>query len=241
MQIESWFIHTWYEDIYYEKSILPWVPCRTLILHGAWKSDITRTTALRECLYMRWIPTLALDFSWHGRSSSNQISSIQKKISEAQEIGIKLLDSTERITIIWFSMSGEISLRLTQYFDVEKLALFAPGIYHREAIDIHFWDWFSALIRTHESWKNHDLERILLNYSGSIYLLTPEHDEVIPEWVNDEIMSVGKKVHKKRIIIPWAPHMIWKWMNENPERIDEILDQIGIWYSNTPITWPKNI
>jgi uncharacterized protein len=228
MQFIHWFNKIWNEDIYYEKSILPWVPCKTLVLHGAGKSDITRMSALREALHERWIPTLAIDFSWHGQSTHHEDGSIQKRISEARAIAQKFLDTTMDIQIIGFSMSGEVAMRLTEYFNMRSIILFAPGIYDKNAINIPFWEKFSQMIRNHESWRNHDLANILEKYEWSLYLCTPELDHVIPEWVNDEIMSVAPKAYKKRIIIQSAPHMVGKWMNEHPEMIDAILDQIHI-------------
>lgn len=224
--MQKWFIPVWIEDIYFEKSILPWVQCKTLVLHGAGKSDMTCMSALRNALYDRWIPTLALDFSWHWQSSHHEVSSIRKRISEAVQVAEKFLDTFQDIQIIGFSMSGEVAMRLTEYFSVSNIILFAPGIYDIGAIDIPFWDTFSETIRRNESWRNHDLGNILENYEWSLYLCTPEYDDVIPEWVNDEIMAIAPKSHKERIIIPWAPHMVGKWMNEHPEEIVPILEKI---------------
>ncbi len=216
------------ESIYYEKYVIDWTPCRTLVLHGAWASDITRTTGLRNALYKKWIPTLVLDFSWHGKSSSNEVSSIRKRIIEAREVAYKYLDVDTEIQIVGFSMSGEVAIRLTEDFEVRHITLFAPGIYHHEAIDIPFWEAFSSVIRTPESWKQSNITEILAEYKGFLFLLTPENDNVIPEWVNDIIMQSAPLANKKRIVIPGAPHMIGKWMNENPERIEDILPRLQL-------------
>ncbi len=202
MHFTHWFHQMEKESIYYEKSLIDRAPCRTLVLHGAWTWDTTRTRALREALFERGIPTLAIDFSWHGKSSWHEALSIRKRISEAREIAEEYLDTIESLQIIGFSMSGEVAIRLTEFFSVRSLVLFAPGIYHHEAIDIPFWEKFSEAIRKHESWKNHGLSRILEEYTGSIFLLTPEYDTVIPWWVNDQIMSVAPKANKKRRLLP---------------------------------------
>lgn len=222
------FLEVWNESIYYEKYTISWTPCRTLVLHGAWASDITRTTWLREALYEKWIPTLALDFSWHGKSSSNEVSSIRKRIDEAREVAHRYLDVDTEIQIIGFSMSGEVAIRLTEDFEVRHITLFAPGIYHHEAIDIPFWDAFSTILRTPESWKKSKIPAILAEYRGFLFLLTPEYDNVIPEGVNDIIMQSAPLAHKKRIIISDAPHMIGKWMNQNPDRIQDFLDRLQL-------------
>ena len=113
------------------------IPCATLVLHGAGQGESSRTLALRHSLFHHGIPTLAIDFSGHGKSSQNKPLSIRKRINEARE-AIHLLDTTTDISIIGFSMSGEVSLRLAQGRSVRNIFLFAPGVYHSDAIDIPF-------------------------------------------------------------------------------------------------------
>lgn len=228
MTLKKNFCQIWQESIYYEKYIIQWIPCRTMVLHGAWSSDITRTSALRKALYEKWIPNLAIDFSWHGDSSSHAPSSIRKRINEAREIAYRYLDMDREIQIIWFSMSGEVAIRLTEVFEVRNLVLFAPWIYHHQAIDIPFWKTFSTLIRDEESWRKSRVSEILEGYRGFLFLLTPEYDRVIPEWVNEIIMECAPMAYKERIIIKDAPHMIWKWMNENPERIQDFIHKLQL-------------
>lgn len=228
MNIQKGFYPIGVESIYYEKSQIDSTPCSIIVLHGAGKSDITRMFALRRCLFERGILTLALDFSWHGQSTHNEPGSIKKRILEARELMNIFLDTKENIQVIGFSMSWEVVIRLTEYFDIQNIILFAPGIYHKDVIDIPFWERFSEMIRRNESWKNHDMNRILENYEGNIILVIPEHDNVIPEWVNEEIMSVAPRAYKKRITIDWAPHLLGKWLNENPEKVSTVIDQINI-------------
>ncbi len=222
--MESWFFSSWKEELYFERLRVWKNPVSTLVLHGAWTWDTTRTSALRNSLAIQGISTLAIDFSGHGKSKNNSFLSIQKRIEEAKE-AIHLLDSTENITLIGFSMSGEVCIRLTEYFSVANIILFAPGIYHRDAIDVHFWTDFSSIIRQYESWKNTDVDSILNRYEWSLLLITPELDIVIPEWVNTIILS-NHHAKNKRIVVSDAPHMIWKWMNENKDRAQELATEI---------------
>ncbi len=99
---------------------------------------------------------MAIDFSGHGKSSQNFICSIKKRVSEAKD-AIALLDIDINICLIGFSMSGEVSIRLTEYTSIQNLVLFAPGIYHQDVIDIPFGPTFSQAIRTHESWRNNSI------------------------------------------------------------------------------------
>ncbi len=223
--MESWFFASGDEVIYFEKMISPVSKVTALVLHGAGQSDSSRTLAFRESLLEEWISTLAIDFSGHGRSTHNTKWSIQKRIQEAQE-AIWLLGSSDWITLIGLSMSGEVCIRLTQIASIAHLVLLAPGIYHRNAIDIPFGNDFSNLIRQNESWKEAKIRDILLWYTGTILLFTPENDTIIPEWVNHLIMDSAPNSRKKRIIIEWAPHMIGKWMNENPNRAKLIASQV---------------
>ncbi len=228
MKIKQWYIQVWQESLYYEKTMIEWVPCQTLILHGAGESDITRTMALRQALYVRWIPTLAFDFSWHGKSTSHEPISIRKRINEAREVAYKYLDIMRDIQVIGFSMSGEVSIRLTESLQIMNLILFAPWIYHHDAINLPFWDKFRTLLQTPESWKQNQISDILESYRWFLLLLTPENDTVIPPWVNDVIMESAPMAYKKHIIIPDAPHTIGKWMNENPSRIEAFIDHLQL-------------
>lgn len=222
--IQSFFNSGW-EDIYYEKMELPWVPCVTLVMHWAGQWDISRTLWLRNALFDLGIPTLAIDFSGHGKSSSNFPRSIAKRISEARDATC-LLDIDIGISLIGFSMSGEVSIRLTEHCSVENLILFAPGIYHRDVIDIPFDNIFTCAIRSHESWRENAIGEILGDFQWNIVLFTPELDTVIPEWVNEILMNAAPRANKERVIIQDANHMVWKWMNENPGRIPEIANVI---------------
>jgi uncharacterized protein len=194
-------------------------------MHGAWKSDISRTTWLRNALFHLGIPTLAIDFSGHGKSSQNFSCSIAKRVSEARD-AISLLDVNTSICLIGFSMSGEVSIQLTEYFSVQDLVLFAPWIYDKNVIEMSFDPLFTQAIRAHESWKNTAIWEILSEYQWNMLLFTPELDTVIPEWVNEIIMNAAPKSQKERIIVKWAVHMMWNWMNEHPERIPEIAEKI---------------
>lgn len=223
--MESWFFSSGNEELYFEKMISPTNKITTLVLHGAGQSDSTRTLAFRESLFEEWISTLAIDFSGHGRSTHNTLWSIQKRIQEAQD-AIWLLNSSHWITLIGLSMSGEVCIRLTQIASINHLVLLAPGIYHHKAVNIPFGDDFSNLIRQNESWKETKIRNILSWFIGTILLITPQNDCTIPEWVNQIIMDSAPNSTKKRIVIEWAPHMIWKWMNENPNRATIIAKQI---------------
>lgn len=217
------------EDIFFEKIDIWGALCKTIVLHGAWTADSSRTLWFRRHLESINIPTLTIDFSGHGKSTHYTPISIEKRISEASD-ALKFLDSHDDISICAFSMSGEVSLKIASRFSVKNLFLFAPWIYDQEVLPLEFWELFSEKIRKHESWKNHSHDIHLKNYSGNIILFTPEYDEVIPEWVNEIIMNLAPDSQKKRIIIPWAPHMLGKWMNEHPERIHEIGKNISQYY-----------
>lgn len=226
---QTGFFKSGKEDIFFEKINIPGIPCKTLVLHGAGTWDSSRTFWLRKYLEGIDIPTLSIDFSGHGKSTSNTPLSIEKRISEASD-ALRLLDSYDDISICGFSMSGEVSLKIASQFSVKNLFLFAPWIYDQEVLSFEFWELFSKKIRKHESWKNHYHNIYLKNYSGNIVLFTPEYDEVIPEWVNEIIMRLAPNSQKERVIILWAPHMLGKWMNEHPERIGEIWEKMLKYY-----------
>ena len=226
----SGFFSSGWEEVYYEKIEIPWIPCKTLILHWAWQGDSSRTTALRNSLFQQGIPTLAIDFSGHGKSTKHNPLSIRKRINEARH-AISLLDKNIDITLIGFSMSGEVSIRLSHQCSVRNIFLFAPWIYHSEAIDMPFWESFSEIIRMHESWRKNDIENMLKDFQGNLLLFTPEFDTVIPPWVNDIIMDAVRHTESEKITIKNAPHMVGKWMNENPQRVPEITQKIKQYYT----------
>ena len=145
---------------------------------------------------------MAFDFSGVNESSGKMSeSNLQKRVAEAKSVIEKYYTKNQKINVAGFSLGGYVAIKLTQFFNVEKLMLFCPAVYDKKAYKINFGKKFSKAIRKEKSWKNSDVWRILGKFKNSLVMFVPENDEVVPREVSEKIYASAKKCRNKKIII----------------------------------------
>ncbi|WP_417198090.1 alpha/beta hydrolase [Bizionia sp.] len=200
-----------------------------LMLHGAGNSNKNRLIPLAKQLFENGLGIFCFDFSGQGCSTSNKISSIQKKTDEAIS-ALKYLNPKLKITIIAFSMSGQvaINLMLSKYKNrIENLILFAPALYDKKALEVHFGVKFSKIIRKTNSWKNNNAPEALKNFQGKLLIFFSRNDNIIPEEIPEILINSAVGTSNKKIIfLNHAPHQLAKWTSDKKENAEFVAKEI---------------
>lgn len=192
---------------------------RCLILHGAGQSSIALLQTFRHFLAANGLGNIAFDFSGHGNSSSHKPNSLEKRFHEAQS-ALFLLNQASKKTLISFSMSGEIAIRLAAIPEnnIENLVLFAPALYDAAAFSVEFGPEFTEMIRKPFSFRQSQALSALKKFHGRLTLVLPEHDEVIPKEVAELILANANPTAKKTaIVLPDQSHATARRMSTDLE------------------------
>jgi len=194
-----------------------------VLLHWAGQSNKERLVPIAWELAKIGISSIWFDFSGHGLSTSNTRNSIKKRIYEA-DCAIQFLDQQKPMILCGFSMSGQVVLNLlSKYTNISHIILFAPALYHVDALDIEFGPEFTTLLREHESWKNNNSQSILEHFTGKILIVVGSEDVVIPKDIPNIIRDHSKNASEVTIhTIEWAPHMLAGWTLEKAENAQYI-------------------
>lgn len=189
-----------------------------LFLHGGSTSLKDRIRYFAEHFVEKWIPLMAIDFSWHGESTGKlNESSLQKRINEAHA-AMEYMHPEKKLTIIGSSMGGHIALELIKTWRVETVILFCPAVYSDESVPLQFDGWFTEAIRKEHSWEHSSLFEMLQDFYGRLFIIIGTEDTVIPPWVLAKLIASATKVRQKELIfIPGAWHGIHSWLETHPD------------------------
>ena len=182
------------------------MPCRTLVLHGAGKSDRTRFTRMRQALQQKKIPSLSFDFIGHGETGGELLGGTLRSRTE-QVIAIIDAYCQEPLTLIAASMSAYTAVRLTEVFSVRNLILLVPAFYTFTAYDTPFGPFFSEVIRAPFSWRESDAFQILERFRGNLLVIAAERDQVIPGELVQRIYFCANQTNNRQLMmIPGSGH-----------------------------------
>lgn len=200
----------------------------TLFLHGAGKAERTRFMSLRALLFEQYgIASCAFDFIGHGETGGTLLSSSLKQRTEQASAVIDAYCDTQKLNIIAASMSAYTALKLSQLYPVYSLTLMVPAAYSAKAYGVQFGDAFSKILRRHRSWEESDSWKILQAFSGAIYLVSCELDEVIPVEIVDRLYDSAKNANRcLHTEIAGCNHQVLNFLNQHPEELDTIANKI---------------
>ena len=161
-----------------------------LFLHGAGNADQKRVSYLAKQMITKKKSSITFDFSGHGKSSGTlEESSLKKRYDEICDIS-PFINSEESITLCGTSMGGYLAVKMLSYFhNVHTLVLYCPAIYSKEAFEVPFTQEFSEILRTENSWKDTDIIENMKNFTGNVFIIIGQKDEVIPKGVIDLYMD----------------------------------------------------
>lgn len=153
---------------------------KVLFLHGGGlQTTREKFHKLRIDLLDAGIESYAFDYVGHGEKNDDLYNtSLYHKVLQAKTFIEKYINSP--FSIISSSMSGYISIKLTEFFDVKSIVFFVPALYTKDAYDVNFGNDFSNVIRQNCSWKNSDAFDIISKYKGKVLLVNANEDKVIP-------------------------------------------------------------
>lgn len=162
---------------------------KVLLLHGGGlKTTKEKFHNLRMDLLEKGIESYAFDFIGHGDNNEGLYkTSLHHKVLQARAFIDKYI--TGDFSIIASSMSGYISIKLTEIYNINNLILFVPALYTKEAYDINFGMEFSNIIRKDNSWENTDAFDIANRYKGNALLINAENDDVIPKELTKKLIK----------------------------------------------------
>lgn len=201
---------------------------KILFLHGAGQSTRDRVKPLALELSEHGIGSFIFDFSGHGESTGTLGgSSLRKRIEEAKA-ALCYLDHDGPIMVCGFSMGGHVALELLHIEPrIDSLALFAPAVYARSAVEVGFSEGFSAIIRAPRSWEGTGVTEYLESFEGSLTIYMGEMDTVIPESVIELLQHSAQRAHSVTVVkVPGVVHELAAWMNSTPKALQGIAERI---------------
>lgn len=228
----------------------PWL----LSIHGA-RSDLTKADAVSFGLQKRGYSLLGFNMSGHSRASGIEPgqTTLGNNIREAEAF-YEHLDKKRQKIIIAYSLGGTPGLKLLERHsdEIDKLILFYPGIYTKDAYDKSFGPPFRDTISQPFSYRNTDVIELLRSFKGDLLLIKGEYDGLnpeeygkraggsageieidgqtfyspIPKEVIDMVYTAVPEVRRQLIEIPRCGHSVILWMREHPQEAEDLLDQI---------------
>lgn len=190
---------------------------KVLLLHGGGLNTTKeKFHKLRLDLLEMGIDSYAFDFIGHGDNNEDLYkTSLHHKVLQAKKFIDKYI--TGNFSIISSSMSGYISIKLTQMYNINNLILFVPALYTKDVYDINFGMNFSNIIRKENSWENSDAFDISNKYKGNVLLITAENDDVIPKELTDKLIKSfnGNLLYKYEI--KDGSHNVFSYIYESNE------------------------
>lgn len=199
-----------------------------LFLHGAGESTKDRCLPLARALAKHGYRAITFSFHGHGNSSGSLLgSTLAERQAVAEAIGQKF-DVFPADIIVAVSMGGHTAIQMLGDNPslTQKLALFAPAIYAKEAEHKPFGPAFSEVIRKPQSYLTSKAWDILPSYKGKLVTVQAGADEVIPPEVIDLIHQKSTQAEKQRFLIPGIPHRVTVWLSEKPGRLDAMAEAL---------------
>lgn len=228
----------------------PWI----ISVHGA-RADYTKSNAISFGLQERGYSVLGLNLSGHSKAGVLQPeqTTLANNVSETEKF-FGRLNPQRKKTVFGYSLGGTPALKLLEKHagEIDKLVLFYPGIYTKDAYDKHFGAEFREAITQPFSYRDNDTVELLRSFKGKLLLVVGQYDGLdpreygkpagtsageievdgkqyyspIPKEVIDMVFEAVPEARRQLITIPECDHSVILWMRQNPEKAEELLDQI---------------
>lgn len=201
-------------------------PPRFIFLHGG-AGNKERFYDVAPPIVGGGVNVLSFDFSGHGKSTGDlKQSSLKKRVEEAKAIINKFAEK-DNLVVCGASMGGYIAIKMLESHPVKTLILFCPALYDQVAYDLPFGSGFTEAIRRQDSWRNTDALDLLETFTGNLFVVMGNRDEVIPEGVINLIMQYASNASRKELhLIPDCPHKIFDWLKTNQDELIKLQNKI---------------
>lgn len=236
--------------LYNEQDEDPWV----LSVHGA-RADFTKSDAVAFGLQGRGYSLLGFNMSGHSKAGTlePEQTTLGDNVREAESF-FHCLDSQRKKVVIAYSLGGTLALKLLERHsdEIDKLVLFYPGIYSRDAYDKHFGAEFRDTITKPFSYHDNDTINLLRAFKGDLMLVKGQYDGLdpqrygksaggsagevevngakyyspIPREVIDMVYGAVPEERRQLVEVPDCGHSVVLWMRDHPTEAAQILNQI---------------
>lgn len=236
--------------LYNEAREDPWV----LSIHGA-RADFTKSDAVAFGLQQRGYSILGMNLSGHSKAGvlEPEQTTLGNNIHEAESF-FGYLDGGRKKVVIAYSLGGTPAIKLLEKHaeEIEKLILFYPGIYAKDAYNKHFGAEFRDSITRPFSYYDNDTIDLLRSFSGDLLLVKGQYDGLdpegygkpaggsagevvvgehkyyspIPKEVIDLVYGAVPEERRLFIEIPECGHSVVLWMRQHKEEAERLLNQM---------------
>lgn len=209
-------------------------------IHGA-LSDYTRADPVTLGLQERGISVLGITISGHSAISplEPERTSMAQNIAEAEAFFGYLANDQPR-TVIAYSLGGTPALKLLKKHsdEINRLVLFYPGIYSKDAYEKHYGEPFRSVISKPFSYRDNDTLSLLKQFKGKTLLIKGQYDGLdpleygkpagtlagkididgeeyyspIPKEVFDMVFATIPETKRTYIEVPGCDHSVTDWM-----------------------------
>jgi pimeloyl-ACP methyl ester carboxylesterase len=228
----------------------PWI----LSVHGA-RGDYTKSDPVTLGLRDRGYSVLSFSMSGHSPAGvlASEETSLANNIAEAQAF-FQYLDPHRPKVLIGYSLGGTPVLKTLERHltEVDKVALFYPGIYSADAYDKHYGEPLRQAISEAYSYRRNDTIEVLRQFKGGVLLVKGEYDGLdpieygkpaggsagqvqiagktysspIPKEVIEMIRDIVPAEHFEYFEVPKCDHLVMGWMREHPDRAEWLLQKL---------------
>lgn len=236
--------------LYNNASEEPWV----FSIHGA-RADFTKSDAIAFGLQQRGYSLLGMNMSGHSKAGvlEPEQTTLGNNVHEAETF-FGHLNSGRKKTVIAYSLGGTPALKLLEKHvdEIDKLVLFYPGIYTRNAYDKHFGVEFRDTITKPFSYRSNDTIELLQSFQGKLLLIKGQYDGLdpeeygkpaggsageieidsvthyspIPKEVIDMVYEAVPTDRRQLIEVPDCGHSVVLYMHDHPDRAEKLLNNI---------------
>lgn len=228
---------------------------RVLSVHGA-RSDFTKADAVTLGLRERGISVLGMNLSGHSAAGvlKPEETCLGNNIQEVEAF-YQYLDAKKPKVIIAYSLGAIPVLKLLEKYnhEINKLVLFYPAIYAKEAYDKPYGESFHMAINKPFSYRNNDTIELLRQFKGNSLLIKGQYDGLDPvdygklagtivgEVIVDgetQYSPVPKEVfamihgavpteRRQDIEVLGCDHGVTRWMKDNQNQANTLVAQIA--------------
>jgi len=194
------------EGFIYERTDEPTV----LFLHGNRPEDSQKDLhLLANALLTKKLSSVTFDFSGFGNSTGDfKNSTLEKRFEEAKDIS-PFLNPESPLLICATGTNAIPAIKLTEFYNIKTLILFAPNIENSENLDIS------------------EITKHIENFSGNLLIIKGKNDRIADKPVTNLFVNAFTNTYKKELlVIPNAGHNIHKFLKDNTDAFKLMMSKV---------------
>lgn len=199
-----------------------------LFLHGGGAGTSSQGTRyLQEALAREKVPSLAFDFSGHGRSDGRMESSGLKRRHQEACLMAEHMNPLRVRAVVGTSMGGHTACQMLQVVNPDVLILFCPAAYERAAEEVKFGEDFRRVIRSTQQFSDSPAFEPLRKFQGHVLIFYGSEDMVIPDAVKESYASCAQNAKGVQYVkIRGAEHKLHRWLELHEAESARVIAQV---------------